>query len=87
MGDLLTYIDPRSGITFEWSGGAYVDIYATGADAPFEVLNVYDYRAGRPAIPFTVEALSCAAQEWLTEVWDAEWEAYYRNVIDFQYLS
>ena len=87
MGESLFHIDPRSGLTFEWSGGAYVDIYATGVEVPFEVINVYDYAAGKPSIPFTAEALKDAADTWLVETWGVEADSYYRNVIEYQYLS
>lgn len=53
---LLTYT--THGFKFEWSGGAYIDIYVIGESTPFDVYNVWDYEKGVARIERTPEALA-----------------------------
>lgn len=49
----------RSGLTFTWHGGEYIDT-TTGA-----VLNVWDHRNDRPSIERTQEAFEAECDEWI----------------------
>lgn len=51
-------------IRAEWHGGAYIELTFHDAENPTEVINVYDYAAGAPTIPFTQEALDAHVREW-----------------------
>lgn len=53
---------------FERVSGAYIDITPPGTATPVEVINCWDYAAGRPDIPDTLPALRTAAREWLAEI-------------------
>jgi hypothetical protein len=46
-----------------YHGGAYIDL-SLGDGPAFEVINVYDYAAGRPTIPNTARAVRHALIEW-----------------------
>ena len=49
--------DPKlRGITWWWSGGAYID-YGLAGSEPVDCLNVFDYKLGRVPLPFTADAL------------------------------
>ena len=54
------------GWKFMRASGAYIDIYAPGADAPIEVINHYDYDSSRPTAN-TAEQVRAKAQAWLDE--------------------
>lgn len=56
MQDSFTYI--RDGLKFEWLGHALVEVYHLGSITPFDVLNVFDYEAGAPRIPVTMQSLA-----------------------------
>ena len=33
----------KNDLRFEWSGGAYIEIFSIGKTQPFDVINVWDY--------------------------------------------
>ena len=52
-----------------YHGGAYIDLHFDEASAPaFEVINVYDYAAGKATIPFTSDAVRDEMLTWAEEV-------------------
>lgn len=64
------------GFTAVYGGGAYIDVFegSTSSGVPSEVINVFDYAAGKPSIPFTVEAVQAAVDEFWKDVAEAEAE-------------
>ncbi len=53
-------------LLFVWHGGEYVEVGRDDQPAA-EVVNVYDYEAGKPAIPYTQEALDQRVDEWVAD--------------------
>lgn len=41
----------------KYEGGAYIDLYAYGADAPYAAVAVWDHAAMKPSIAFTPVAV------------------------------
>lgn len=62
----MTYTDETTGLTFAWSGGAYIDVTPPGYDAPTDCVNVYDYAAGQPTIA-TLSEFETTCVEWIAE--------------------
>lgn len=52
------FIHKAHGFEFQWSGGAYIDIYVIGESTPFDVYNVWDYEKDAPSIERTTQALA-----------------------------
>ena len=50
-----------------WRGGPYIDLLVESGDpsTAYDVINVWDYRAGRAKIPYTGEAVAQALLERL----------------------
>ena len=46
----------RDGYSFEWSGGAYIEIFTEGSSVPFDVYNVWNYLTDEPIIERTASA-------------------------------
>jgi hypothetical protein len=67
-----------------WHGGAYIDVHLGGLSTASEVLNVYDYAAGRVSIPEGDETFSEAVRRevraWIAEN-DREWPTWYADYI------
>jgi hypothetical protein len=65
----MQYEDTDTGITARWHGGAYIEFgYVDGGEwKAMDVINVYDYTAGKPSIPFTPEAMAEAIEEHLND--------------------
>ena len=62
-----------------WDGGMYIDIHWFSASGPvMEVVNVYDYRAGKIQDNANVSA---ELTEWLKEHDSAELANYYRHTV------
>lgn len=68
-------------IRADYSGGAYIELAFTGG-APSEVINVWDYAAGRPVIPFTAEAVTAAVQEWMVDTASEGWDSWHADYIE-----
>lgn len=47
---------------FSWSGGAYIDVAPAEGASAADVVNVYDYAAGRPTIGTLAEF-----EAWIAE--------------------
>ena len=56
------------GITYKWGGGEYVELHADAEAAPFDLFNVWDYSAGAPHIPRTLDAFEARCVEFAQEV-------------------
>lgn len=41
---------------FEWSGGAYIELFFVGSDSALDVVNVWDYEKDEPRIERTLPA-------------------------------
>ena len=55
-----------------YHGGAYIDLHFDRADAPaFDVINVYDYAAGKATIPFTSDAVRDEMLGWVEAAGDS----------------
>ncbi len=54
-----------------YEGGAYIDLHFGESDIAFDVINVYDYRAGAPTIPNTDEAVAAELAEWIEAAGDS----------------
>lgn len=61
----FTYSPEDSGLTFAWGGGAYIDVFADGAEAAGETINVWDYEKDVPNIDRTLAAFQAECDEWL----------------------
>lgn len=51
---------------YTWFGGPYIDVvYNTpkGGHTPHDVISVWDYEAGKPSIPVTLDALVAVVTE------------------------
>jgi len=57
----MIYTDDPSGLTFEWSGGAYIDVDG------FDCISVWDYESDTPSIPATLTAFEARCVEYVTE--------------------
>lgn len=74
-------VTERDELRFTWHGGEYVEVAGLDLSTPcpesvaFDVINVYDYEAGRPSIPFTPEALDACVDEWMAEQAEDETDA------------
>lgn len=61
----------------QYEGGAYIDLYPSGSDSATDVVNVWDYGAGRATIAKTPRAVAKAVigklreQEQGVVVWEA----------------
>lgn len=64
---------PGDGHVYLWHGGEYIerhrvaDVLAATPDSPsvaVEVINVWDYAAGRPRIRRTAQAMAVAVDDW-----------------------
>ena len=51
-------------ITGTYEGGAYIDLYFTGSEVAFDVINVWDYATDKPTIENTHSAVREEMQEW-----------------------
>ncbi|MEJ7786175.1 MAG: hypothetical protein WKF96_15320 [Solirubrobacteraceae bacterium] len=56
------------GITYKWGTGEYVELHAEAEAAPFDLFNVWDYSAGAPSIPRTLDAFEARCVEYASEV-------------------
>jgi hypothetical protein len=68
MSAMFTYTDPDMEVTFQWHGGAYIDIGHLQADGEFiahECINVWDYATDTPTIARTLDAFEHECREWL----------------------
>lgn len=55
-------------ITATYHGGAYIDLHFGNADGPaFEVINVWDYAAGKARIAFRQSAVADRLAEWIDD--------------------
>lgn len=64
-----------------YHGGAYIDLHFEDASAPaFEVINVYDYAAGKTTIPFTSDAVRDEMLTWAEEVTTHDLDNYSESV-------
>lgn len=64
-------------VEFRWHGGEYISIGHTqdvgqpGIDGDdfhaYDVINVWDYAAGAPRIPRTLDAFAARCEEWLAD--------------------
>lgn len=43
-----------------WRGGPYIDLLVESGGSAYDVINVWDYKAGRAKIPYTGEAVAQA---------------------------
>ena len=68
-------------VTGVYKGGAYIDLYfmqdSHRTTVPFDVINVYDYEAGRIDHRFT--SVKQAMIEWRSELDSDEIDCFYRN--------
>lgn len=44
------FIVQKENMRFEWSSGAYIDVFAKVSNFAFDAINVYDYELGKPRI-------------------------------------
>lgn len=56
----------RGGIEIKgrYAGGAYIDVYIGGSPEPIEVINVFDYEAGRSTIEHKTQQVRHELIEW-----------------------
>lgn len=57
----------QGSISATYQGGAYIDIRFGENENPEEIINVFDYEAGRPYIENTTAKVREALIEWLKE--------------------
>ena len=67
----------EAGTVARWHGGEYIDVGSVqtigeaGIDGDdfhaYDVINVWDYAAGKPRIPRTLEAFQARCEEWMRE--------------------
>lgn len=70
-------IDQDMQIVATWSGGMYIELFwGHNLQEPFEVINVYDYRAGRIEENVNV---SKELTKWISSTGKAEIRNYYRH--------
>lgn len=69
------------GLSFAWEGGPYIDVIYKGQ--AFEVINVWDYATGTPAIPVTRHGFVGAVKQWLSETWAQERMSYEENMLRY----
>ena len=70
-------------LRFVWTSGVYIDVYWAGrADVPpFEVINIYDYAAGKCEITDRDEFIA-KCREWVRESeWESEADNYRRHTL------
>ena len=63
-----------------YTGGAYIDITFGEREHATEVINVYDYAAGKSTIPTTAKAVERELVRWLRET-NPEIEIYERRLV------
>jgi hypothetical protein len=79
MSAYMAYRDDNSGVEFRWHGGEYIDIGSVvdiagqpgihGDDFhAYDVINVWDYAAGKPRIPRTLDAFEQRCREKVAEL-------------------
>lgn len=61
------FIYKRDGVTYEWSGGAYIEIFPNGSASPVDVYNVWDYALDVPTIERSSHALAKFVNEMIEE--------------------
>ena len=54
-------------LRFEWKGGEYIEVINRRHIEDHDLINVWDYEAGKPRIPFTPEAMFDTVEDWLDE--------------------
>jgi hypothetical protein len=59
--------DEDTGLHFRWRGGAYIEVHPCENTDAVEVIGVWDYEAGTPAIPVTLDAFAVRCSEWMRE--------------------
>jgi hypothetical protein len=80
----LQYVDDDTGMVARWHGGAYIDLgYIQHQGEPgidsdnfhaYDVINVWDYAAGKATIPFTPAAMIEVIEEHLKDEEDDDEE-------------
>lgn len=63
-----------------YKGGAYIDIAFGEGEHSTEVINVYDYAAGKSTIPATAKAVERELVRWLRKT-NPEIEIYERRLV------
>ena len=54
-------------LSFEWHGGAYIEVCRGEAFAsPSEVINVWEYASDGPRYPRTVQGMTQAVDNWIS---------------------
>lgn len=66
MNAVLVFTD-NGVVRATYAGREYIQLYLGGGDSPDEVINVFDYRRGEPAIENTPHAVMAAVVAWLAE--------------------
>lgn len=70
-------------LRFVWTSGVYIDVYWAGHEdvPPFEVINIYDYAAGKCEITGRDEFIA-KCKEWVRESeWESEADNYRRHTL------
>lgn len=55
-------------LVFTWAGGEYIEVWfsePSNQDHTGQVINVFDYAKGKPAIPFTPAAMERAVKKFV----------------------
>jgi hypothetical protein len=68
----MVLTDEDTGLHFRWRGGAYIEVHPCPDSDPLEVINVWDYEQGSPAIPATLDAFAARCVEWVAEQEDED---------------
>lgn len=76
----VTVTESGRRVTGEYRGGAYIDLTFGRVGHPTEVVNVWDYGAGGPVIPFTVAGVASAVAGWMEDN-DVEWPEWYEDYL------
>lgn len=65
--EFITVVDEETLLTFVYGGGAYIEVFGEGWHGVQDVINVYDYKAGKPSIEYTEEAVKAKVKGYLED--------------------
>lgn len=64
----ITVVDETTRLTFVYEkGGSYIEVFGEGWFGIDDIINVYDYVAGKPSIEYTPESVEAKVKEYLAE--------------------